>query len=184
MCCSFSLAVIWLVHIVWRLHCSVSHCSLSLFPSLSPLCLSLFPHQPPDVNHKSTFIWLMLHFRILITSPLHSTRSLKVNSLQKSTAIASTFQITDCTAAWRCDRPEGSTLQTWSQLDQKTFKALFMKSYLTFSILSAVALSHRLQWMTTDQTIAMGPLHCYFLPISPCVLACTALYTQLVWNSC
>lgn len=83
-----------------------------------------------------------------------------MNSLQKSTAIASTFQITDCTAVQGCDQPAGST-QTWPQLDQKTFRALFMKSYLTFSILPAVHLFHKLQWMTTDQTISGGPLHPY-----------------------
>lgn len=160
-----------LVQILWRLCWGLNCCSVSHFWLHQSLPLHLsFSRQPPDVNHKSTFIWLMPHFRILITSLFHSTRSLKVKSLQKSIATASTFQITDCMAAQRCDQPAGFTLQTWSQLHQNTFKALFMKSYLTFSILHAVVLSHQLQRMTTDQTIAGGPPQYYFLHISPCVL--------------
>lgn len=82
-------------------------CGLQQLPPLSSLSpvLQSVPNQPPDVNHKLTFIWLMPHFRMLITSSLRSTQSLKVNSFQKTWSTESTFQISDCTAVQRCDWP-------------------------------------------------------------------------------
>lgn len=105
------------------------------------------------------------------------TRSLKVKSFQKTLPIYISNQPLYCCVGR--DWPTSQTVQSHS--DQSLFRDLFMKSYLTFSILPMTALSQRLQWKTTDQTADSMPLQCYFLSTFPCGLSC-ALYTANLYE--
>lgn len=64
-------------------------------------CTSTPPQtrQPHDINHKLTFIGLILYFRIPVTSVLSP----------KAMSVASVFQITNCAAVQRFDQSAGST---------------------------------------------------------------------------
>lgn len=104
----------------------------------------------------------MLHLGILVTSPLSSAQSLKVETLSERglRAVASPFQIS---RLQRCDLPAGSTSSNVATATSKDLESLVYEEppdILNFS--PAAALSHQLQPVTTDQTAAEGPLHCRF----------------------
>lgn len=81
------------------------HLHIFFFPSLQidwlGHCTATPPQtrQPHDINHILTFIWLILYFRIPVTSVRPP----------KAMSVASVFQITNCAAVQRFDQPAGST---------------------------------------------------------------------------
>lgn len=90
----------------------------------------------------------VIYFSTLITSSRR--RVTEGDSFKTSVAVASTFQITDCICP-----ADLISLQSPCRADQKPFKDLFMKRYLTYSISPAVALACQLHWMMADQTTAV-----------------------------
>lgn len=114
--------------------------------------LWFLPPSPPvspitSITNRPLCIYV-IYFSTLITSSRR--RVTEGDSFKKSVAVASTFQITDCICP-----ADLISLQSPCRADQKPFKDLFMKRYLTYSISPAVALACQLHWMMADQTTAV-----------------------------
>lgn len=140
-----------------------NHYTLWFLPPVSPIT---------SITNRPLCIYV-IHFSTIITSSRR--RVTEGDSFKKSVAVASTFQITDCICP-----ADLISLQSPCRADQKPFKDLFMKRYLTYSISPAVALACQLRWMTADQTTAVEAI-----ALSIATYAC--IYTlrgQLAWKSC
>lgn len=116
----------------------ITHCGFCPLPPVSPIT---------SITNRPLCIYV-IYFSTLITSSRR--RVTEGDSFKKSVAVASTFQITDCICP-----ADLISLQSPCRADQKPFKDLFMKRYLTYSISPAVALACQLHWMMADQTTAV-----------------------------
>lgn len=144
--------------------------------SLHTVVFAPIPPVSPitSITNRPLCIYV-IYFSTLITSSRR--RVTEGDSFKKSVAVASTFQITDCICP-----ADLISLQSPCRADQKPYKDLFMKRYLTYSISPAVALACQLHWMMADQTTAVEAikkknvhrhlcLHLYFTrPVSVKIL--------------
>lgn len=144
--------------------------------SLHTVVFAPIPPVSPitSITNRPLCIYV-IYFSTLITSSRR--RVTEGDSFKKSVAVASTFQITDCICP-----ADLISLQSPCRADQKPFKDLFMKRYLTYSISPAVALACQLHWMMADQTTAVEAIK---KKMSIATYACIyILRGQLAWKSC
>lgn len=113
------------------------------------MIFALSPQSLPSRQSQIDVYLSTFHFSTLITSSRRRVTEGE-SFFKKSVAVASTFQITDCICP-----ADLISLQSPCRADQKPFKDLFMKRYLTYSISPAVALACQLHWVMADQTTAV-----------------------------